>query len=130
MPSPTTSSPVASLPRERALAGLVLADYAPEESEEAMELERAAEQGVSYRLAFRREAFHRRAEGFAVHRIRTARAGGRLVGIAAAALKDVELHGRRLRAAFFFDLRVRPEVRGLRGRDTGSPGTSSPGPGR
>ena len=80
MPSPTISSPDASRPREPARAGLVLADYGPGESDEAMELERASTQGSAYRLAFRRAAFHLRAAGFAVHRIRTARLGGRLVG--------------------------------------------------
>lgn len=113
MPSPTTSSPATSCPPEPALAGLVLSDYQPSESGEAMEIERAATQGSAYRLAFRRNAFHLRAEGFATHRIRTARLDGRLVGIGAAALKEVEFRGRPARAAFFFDLRVRPDVRGL-----------------
>jgi GNAT superfamily N-acetyltransferase len=102
-----------SRPAESALAGLVLADYAPEESNEAMDLERASTQGSAYRLAFRRDAFHLRAEGFATHRIRTARLDGRLVGIGAVALKDVVFRERPARAAFFFDFRVRPDVRGL-----------------
>ncbi len=113
MPSPTTSSPATSRPPEPALAGLVLSGYEPAESDEALELERASAQGSAYRLSFRRETFHRRADGFAEHRIRTARLGGRLAGIGAVALKDVEFRGRPARAAFFFDLRVRPDVRGL-----------------
>ncbi len=113
MPSPTTSSPAASRPPDPALAGLVLSDYQPGESDEALALERAATQGSAYRLVFRRETFHRRAEGFATYRIRTARLDGRLAGIGAVALKEVEFRGRPARAAFFFDLRVRPDVRGL-----------------
>ncbi|MBK9088796.1 MAG: GNAT family N-acetyltransferase [Holophagales bacterium] len=113
MPSPTISSPATSRPPEPALGGLVLSDYQPAENDEALELERAATQGSAYRLAFRRAAFHLRAEGFATHRIRTARLDGRLVGIGAVALKRVDFRGRPARAAFFFDLRVRPDVRGL-----------------
>jgi GNAT superfamily N-acetyltransferase len=113
MPSPTTSSPAASRPPESALAEVVLSDYQPAESDEALDLERAATQGSAYRLAFRRDAFHLRAEGFATHRIRTARLDGQLVGIGAVALKEVEFRGRPARGAFFFDLRVRPDVRGL-----------------
>jgi GNAT superfamily N-acetyltransferase len=112
MPSPTTSSPDASRP-DRRLAGLALDDYAPSENEEALDLERSCLQGASYRLAFRRESFHRRAQNFAVHRIVTARLAGRLVAIGAAAIKEAGYRGRPAHAAFFFDFRVRPEARGL-----------------
>lgn len=91
---------------------LVLADFAPGDDPEALELERAAAQGARYRLAFRREAFRRRAEGFATHRIVTARRDGLLAGIGAAAIKAVSYRGAPASAAFFFDFRVRPEVRG------------------
>ncbi len=111
MPSPTTSSPGPSAP-DAPSGELVLGTYAPGESAEALELERASTQGKRYRLAFRREAFHLRAEGFARHRIVTARLGGRLVGIGAAALKDVTHRGEATTAAFLFDLRVHPAARG------------------
>ena len=113
MPSSTTSSPDGSLRPDDGATGVELGDYAPSESDEALELEAVCPQGTSFRLVFRRDAFHLRAELFAVHRIVTARRAGRLVGIAAAALKDVVYRGRPARAAFLFDLRVRPEARGL-----------------
>lgn len=108
MPSPTTSSSATS-PAEP--SPVVLGDYRPEESDEALALERACAQGTSYRLSFRRETFHRRAENFAVHQLFTARAEGRLVGVVAVAVKRAELWGSPVRAAFGFDLRVHPSFR-------------------
>ena len=108
MPSPTTSSSATS-PAES--SPVVLGDYRPEESDEALALERACAQGRRYRLSFRRETFHRRAENFAVHRLFTARAEGRLVGVVAVAVKQAELRGSPVRATFGFDLRVHPGFR-------------------
>lgn len=113
MPSPTTSSPGSSPLGDVHLEGLTICDYQPAESEEALQMERDSPQGSAYRLSFRREAFHRRAEQFAVHRIRTARLEGRLAGIGAVAIKDVEIGGRPSKAVFLFDLRVKEEFRGL-----------------
>ncbi len=93
-------------------AGVVIGVYSPEESEEALALERLCVQGISYRLSFRRSTFHRRAENFPEWRIFTARLEGRLVGVAAGAVKEVLLHGQPTRASFFFDLRVHPAFRG------------------
>ena len=90
----------------------MLGDYQAADSPEALALERECAQGRGLRLSFRRETFHRRAEGFAVHRLFTARAGGRLVGIVAVAVKPALLRGRATHAAFGFDLRVHPAWRG------------------
>ena len=92
--------------------GLVLGRYRPEESGDALALERLCPQGTSYRLSFRRPTFHRRAETYDEWRIVTARLEGSLVGLVAGAIKPVELWGEAMRAAFFFDLRVHPAVRG------------------
>jgi GNAT superfamily N-acetyltransferase len=92
--------------------GLVTAEYQPSDSDECLALERLAPQGGAYRLSFRRSTFHRRAENFDRHKLLVARLDGRLVGVAAVAWKDVVLLGKPLRAAFYFDLRVHPDVRG------------------
>jgi GNAT superfamily N-acetyltransferase len=91
---------------------VAIGDYLPTDSEEAVALERLCAQGEGYRLSFRRESFHRRAENFAVHKLFTARRRGRLVGVSAIAVKAAELFGRPVQAAFGFDLRVHPELRG------------------
>ncbi len=92
--------------------GLVLGTYRPEESDEALALERRCTQGTSYRLSFWRPTFHRRAEAYPEWRIVTARLEGSLVGLVAGAIKPVELRGEPMPAAFFFDLRVHPAFRG------------------
>ena len=113
MPSPTTSLPAVSLPPEPGPGGITLAAFTPDDDTTALELERACFQGVSVRMVFRRDRFALRAERFAVHRILTARHSGRLVGVAAAAIKEVEYLGKPSRAAFFFDFRISPEHRGF-----------------
>jgi len=108
MRSPTTSSWEAS-PADG--GGVALGDYQVSDSPEALVLERACVQGAGLRLSFRRETFHRRAEGFAVHRLFTARAEGQLVGVVAVAVKPALLRGRKTHVAFGFDLRVHPAWR-------------------
>ncbi len=85
--------------------------YTPRDNDEALALERECPQGTSFRMSFRRPAFHRRAENYERWRIFTARDGERLVGLTAAAIKDVVIRGSDTRAGFFFDARVHPEVR-------------------
>lgn len=87
-------------------------EYHPDMGPEALQLEASCTQGGSFRLGFRRVAFHRRAENFAVHRILVARLGRRMAGVVAVAIKPVELYRRQTSAAFLFDLRVHPSLRG------------------
>ncbi len=91
---------------------MVLGDYRPSDSDEALALERLCAQGGHVRLSFHRSTFHRRAENFAEHRILTARAAGQLVGVNAAAVKRASIGGRPVAAGFGFDLRVHPRWRG------------------
>jgi GNAT superfamily N-acetyltransferase len=91
---------------------LVLETYDPaRDAAEALALDRGVVQGERIRLSFHRSTFHRRCENFARWHISTARLDGRLVGLAAVALKDVVLHGEPRLAAFGFDLRVDPAFR-------------------
>jgi GNAT superfamily N-acetyltransferase len=95
------------------VAGLKIGVYSKNDSEEAIALERRCVQGTSLAVSFRRSSFHRRAENFPLWKIFTARRAGRLLGVAAAAIKDVVLLGEPTEASFYFDLRVHPEARGL-----------------
>ena len=88
-----------------------IAEYKPEDSEEAVALEAACVQGESLVLKYRRPAFHARSGVYAKHRILCARLDGRLAGIAAWAEKELTLHSRRIRAAYLYDLRVHPDYR-------------------
>lgn len=92
--------------------GIELGVYTPAMSDEALALEKLCVQGSAYRMSFHRSTFHRRAENYPEWRIFTARVGGRLVGLTAAAIKDVTLLGAPTRATFYFDTRVHPAMRG------------------
>lgn len=94
------------------LIDLELGVYTEEDDREALALEGACIQGRAYAMSFRRTRFHRRAQNFPEWRIFTARRAGRLVGVAAAAVKEASLFGRPTRASFFFDARVHPDSRG------------------
>ena len=97
---------------DRADPPVAVEEYHPDMGAEALELEASCTQGGSLRLGFRRVTFHRRAENFAVYRILVARLGRRMAGVVAVAIKPVELDGRQTDAAFLFDLRVHPSLRG------------------
>jgi len=86
-------------------------EYAPEDSREALALEESCVQGKTLALKYRRPSFHARSGVYAKHRILCARQNGRLAGIAAWAEKDVTFHGRRIKAAYLYDLRVHPDSR-------------------
>ncbi|MBI6545713.1 MAG: GNAT family N-acetyltransferase [Cyanobacteria bacterium NC_groundwater_1444_Ag_S-0.65um_54_12] len=90
---------------------LVIGEYTPDQSAEALRLERLCVQGKAYRLSFNRSTFHRRAENFASYRIVTARQD-QLIGVLGMAQKEMMLCGRPVPAAFLFDLRVHPDFRG------------------
>ena len=90
----------------------LLGNYTPEDSGEALQLERRCVQGAGLQLSFRRPTFHARIEGFSEWTIFTARKNGRLAGVAGAAIKPVIFRGAPSRAALYLDLRVDPEARG------------------
>lgn len=95
------------------LGDLRIREYEPADDDAALDLERlSAQKTGGLRLSFRRPTFRRRAETYEGARILTAWRRERLAGVIAAAVKDVELHGRPARAGFLFDLRVHPEDRG------------------
>jgi GNAT superfamily N-acetyltransferase len=85
--------------------------YTPADSGEALALEKTCIQGTSFRMWFKRENFHRRAENFDEWYIYTARVHGRLAGLLGAAIKDVSLYGEALKAVFFFDARTHTDFR-------------------
>ncbi len=84
--------------------------YEERDDAEALELERCLAKGGGFRLSLRRSRFARRAENFDEHEILVARHQGRLVGTIAVAFKDMLVHGRPVRGATTFDLRVHPEL--------------------
>ncbi|MGA1793916.1 MAG: GNAT family N-acetyltransferase [Thermoplasmatota archaeon] len=85
--------------------------YDKEMSGKCLELEALCPQGDAYRLSFVRDTFHKRAEHFDQWQVLVARKQKKMVGVVAVALKEMDLMGRPLKGAFFFDLRVHPKYR-------------------
>lgn len=77
----------------------------------ALKLEELCTQGRSLSLRYCRPSFQIRSAMYANSRIYCAKQGKKLVGITAAALKPVKLHGLTINALYGYDLRVHPEFR-------------------
>jgi len=92
-------------------ADVKIAPYEKEMSDECLELEALCPQGDAYKLSFVRDTFHTRAEHFDDWMVLVARKRRKPVGVVAVALKEMDLMGRMLKGAFFFDLRVHPKHR-------------------
>jgi len=90
---------------------LDIAPLRPEEDGEALALDRKMLQGLRFPLSFERSTFRRRAESFDDHVILRGRRDGHLVGLVAVGFKDTEWLGATHRTAFYFDLRVDPDLR-------------------
>lgn len=85
--------------------------YVAADSPDAIALEAGLDQGEAIALRFRRPTFHARSSVYEEPVILCAKSDGRLVGIAAGALKTVVLNGELKRAVYGYDLRVDPAFR-------------------
>ena len=85
--------------------------YTQELDNECLSLEALCPQGNEYRLSFVREVFIRRAANFDRWQVLIAKKGREIVGVSAVSVKEVEFKQRRIKAGFYFDLRVHPDHR-------------------
>lgn len=88
---------------------LTIHPFSPADEAEAMELATRLAAHTGLAIAPGRGGYARRAEAFEDAEILVAREGGRLVGTAAIAFKDLVIRGRPVRGAYVFDLRVHPD---------------------
>jgi len=77
----------------------------------ALALENLCVQGKSLRLKFQRPFFTARSELYDNYKIYCAKAGEKLIGTIAGAVKSVRLHGRIVEALYVYDLRIHPDYR-------------------
>jgi len=90
---------------------LKITPYSPGDNEQALAVEELCPQGGELSLRFRRHRFETRSSVYERSVIFCAKAEGVVVGVAAGALKQVRLHGKKVRALYGYDLRVHPEYR-------------------
>jgi GNAT superfamily N-acetyltransferase len=97
--------------REHNLKKLQIEPYTLNDNEEALALEKQCVQGKSMAFSFQRTSFHARSEVYKNYKIYCAKINNKMVGISAAAEKFVTLYGKRIRALYFYDLRIHPDYR-------------------
>lgn len=90
---------------------LKIVPYTVRDNEFAIELEGQCVQGKKLVLKFLRPTFHARSEVYEKYRILCAKEKNRLIGIAAWSEKSVTLHGKSVKVAYLYDLRVHPDYR-------------------
>lgn len=78
---------------------------------DCIEFEKKCPQGEEFRINFVRDYFHRRAENFKNWKILVAKIEDQLVGTVGVSLKTLELEGKPIKGAFYFDLRVHTAFR-------------------
>jgi ribosomal protein S18 acetylase RimI-like enzyme len=88
-----------------------IAPFISEDDEAAIALERSCPQGNTVKLRFIRSSFRRRSEVYDKSIIVSAKSDGRLVGVAAGALKNVIFRGKAIQVLYGYDLRVHPDFR-------------------
>jgi GNAT superfamily N-acetyltransferase len=88
-----------------------ISQYTPEDDSSALALEESCTQGDSIVLRYRRPNFLARSKVYDNYRIICARLRDKVVGITAWTIKDVKLHGERIRAVYLYDTRVHPDYR-------------------
>jgi len=88
-----------------------IAPYKSNDNEAAIALEKICPQGNIIKLRFVRPSFQRRSEVYDKSIIMCAKCDGRLVGIAAGALKNITFRGKAIQVFYGYDLRIHPDFR-------------------
>lgn len=86
-------------------------DYTPSDDQAALRLERRCPQGTGLQLSFHRQSFHKRSEMYGSYEILVGLVDEKLVAVVAGAVKEVLMNGKKIRAGYFYDLRVDPDYR-------------------
>ncbi len=93
------------------MSDISIVPFTPADEKAALHLEELCTQGRALCLRYRRPSFKIRSSLYANSKIYCAKLGTKLVGITAAALKPVKLHGHTINALYGYDLRVHPNYR-------------------
>jgi ribosomal protein S18 acetylase RimI-like enzyme len=92
----------------------LIRDYIPSDNQAVLRLEKRCPQGKELQISFHRQSFHKRSEMYSDYAILVGLYEGKLVSVVAGAVKEILINGKRIRAGYFYDLRVDPDYRSLR----------------
>jgi len=91
----------------------LIRDYVPSDDQAVLDLERRCPQGKELQISFHRQSFLDRSEMYDEFAVLVGLYEGKLVSVVAGAVKEVLINGKKIRAGYFYDLRVDPEFRNL-----------------
>jgi ribosomal protein S18 acetylase RimI-like enzyme len=92
----------------------LIRDYIPSDNQAVLRLEKRCPQGKELQISFHRRSFHKRSEMYSDYAILVGLYEGKLVSVVAGAVKEILIDGKKIRAGYFYDLRVDPDYRSLR----------------
>lgn len=93
------------------MSNIDISPYLLIDNEDVLELEQLCPQGENLSLKFVRPTFHARSEVYEDYKILTAKMEGKIIGVTAAAKKNIFMHDQILNAIYGYDLRVHPSYR-------------------
>lgn len=96
------------------MAKFIIRDYIPSDDQAALRLEERCPQGKDLQISFHRQSFPKRSEMYGDYTILVGLYEEKLVSTVAGALKEILIEGKKVRAGYFYDLRVDPDYRSLR----------------
>ena len=93
---------------------LVVKKYLPTDNKAALQLEERCPQGEEMKISFNRKSFHQRSEMYENYLILLGFYEEKLVATVAGAVKEILINKRKVKAGYFYDLRVNPDYRKLK----------------
>jgi len=92
----------------------IIREYLPSDNQEALRLEERCPQGEELKISFHRKSFHHRSEMYKDYLILAGYYDRKLISIVAGAIKEILINRKKIKAGYFYDLRVDPEYRKLK----------------
>ncbi len=89
-------------------------EYVPSDNHAALRLEERCPQGEELKISFHRKFFHQRSEMYKDFLILAGFYNEKLVAIVAGAVKEILVDKKKVKAGYFYDLRVDPDYRRLK----------------
>lgn len=89
-------------------------EYLLSDNQAALQLEERCPQGEELKISFHRKSFHQRSEMYKDYLILAGYYDKKLVSLVAGAVKEILINRKKVKAGYFYDLRVDPDYRRLK----------------
>lgn len=92
----------------------IIREYLPSDNQAALQLEERCPQGEKLKISFHRKSFHQRSKMYKDYLILAGYYDKKLVSLVAGAVKEILINKKKVKAGYFYDLRVDPDYRRLK----------------